>query len=70
MDVWNLLTYDNNQVLAELLGPRSDNFKAKRNIIQQLQTTGKASLPKEDSTGTTQHLLKIMMISQGLHVAD
>jgi hypothetical protein len=48
------------------MASRSDNMKAKRELISNLRTTGTSKLPINEASGQTQTLFRIMMIGQGL----
>lgn len=67
MDIYNLLTYDCNSILKELLVSRSDNMADKRELIGNLREYGTSKLPKGEREGLTSKLFNVFMIGQGLH---
>lgn len=70
LDVYNLLTFNINSVMKEFFTARSDNIKAKNEMISNIIKNGKTNMPEEISTGKTQKLFKILMISIGLYIRD
>ena len=68
LDIYNLLTYDCNSTMMELMTVRSDNVRAKHQMLNEITKTGKAHLPETIKTGKTQDLFKILMLSIGLDI--
>lgn len=68
LDVYNLLTYDCNSMMSELMTVRSDNIKAKNEVLNNIMQNGSSNLPTEIKQGKTQDLFKMMMLSLGLNV--
>jgi len=67
LDIYNLLTYDCNLILKELLVSRSDNMSDKRELIGNLREYGTSKLPKGEREGSTSKLFNIFMLGQGLY---
>lgn len=68
LDVNALLSYDANNVLAELLTLRSDDHKSKREVINNIITTGKANMPQNVGGGKTYGLMHIYLTGLGLNI--
>lgn len=68
LDVYNLLTYDCNIMLNELMTVRSDNMRAKNEVINNIMEYGESNFPIDMRKGKTQNLFKIMMLSIGLDI--
>lgn len=68
LDVYALLTYNNNSILEELMVVRSDNFQAKNRVLNNLRLTGQSNIPSEYKEGKTTELFKILMIGMGLNI--
>ncbi len=68
LDIYGLLSYNANTVLKELMVVRSDNMKAKRQVVDQIIKTGSASMPTEMDVGQTSKLLNIIMLGMGLKI--
>jgi DNA-directed RNA polymerase subunit beta len=70
LDIYSLLTYDANNILKEMMTIRSDNMKAKRDVVNQIRMTGSANIPNNIEKGQTLQLFKILMNSIGLDVVN
>ena len=70
LDVYNLLTYDCNIMMKEFFTARSDNFKAKNEMVSNIINYGETSMPELSNKGKTQELFKTMMLSMGLFVKN
>ena len=68
LDIFNLLTYDANNILKELMTVRSDNTRSKNEVINNIISTGKSNMPENIKKGKTQNLFNIMMLSIGLNI--
>ena len=70
LDTYAMLTYNNKNILKELMNTRSDNIRAKRKMINNIIVTGESDLPKiqQSNKGKTQDLFKIFMHGIGLKV--
>jgi len=66
LDLYALLTYDCPQVLNEFFTVRADNHKLKREVINNIITTGRANMPEKTQKGTTSDLMDIFMTGLGL----
>jgi len=66
LDIYNLLTYDCNNILKELLMARSDNMNDKRELIGNLREYGQSNIPKGGREGATNKLFNIFITGQGL----
>ncbi len=70
LDVFNLLTYDANEILQELMTIRSDNIKEKRNMLNSIIRTGEYSLPEsQNNKGKTYDLMNTFITSLGLKIS-
>jgi DNA-directed RNA polymerase subunit beta len=70
LDVYNLLTFDCNNMMKEFFTARSDNFKAKNEMVSNIINYGETSMPQVINKGRTQELFKTMMLSMGLFVKE
>ena len=68
LDVYNLITYDAKNMMTEMMTVRSDNMKAKHEVLYNIMEYGNSNLPTEIKKGKTQELFKIMMLSIGLDI--
>lgn len=68
LDVYNLITYDAKNMMTEMMTIRSDNMKAKHEVLHNIMEYGYANIPTEIKKGKTQNLFKIMMLSIGLDI--
>jgi DNA-directed RNA polymerase beta subunit len=69
LDIYALLTYDANNILSELLGPRSDEHRSKRELYNQIIETGEMpSLPKSNKTGGTKDIFNLFILGMGLNI--
>ena len=68
LDIYNLITYDIKNTLTEMMTIRSDNMKAKQEVLYNIMEYGQSSIPTEIKKSKTQDLFKIMMLSIGLDI--
>lgn len=68
LDIYNLITYDVKNMLTEMMTIRSDNMKAKHEVLYNIMEYGHSAIPTEIRKGKTQDLFKIMMLSIGLDI--
>lgn len=68
LDIYNLITYDAKNMLTEMMTVRSDNMKAKHEVLYNIMEYGHSAIPTEIKKGKTQDLFKIMMLSIGLDI--
>ncbi len=69
LDIYSFLTYDANAIMAELLGPRSDEHKAKRELYNEIIETGEMpSLPESTKTGGTKDIFNLYILGMGLNI--
>ena len=68
LDIYNLLTFDCNNMMSELMTVRSDNVRAKNEVVNNIMEHGSSALPVDIKKGRTQDLFKMMMLSLGLDV--
>lgn len=67
-DIYNLLTYEAQPIINEMMLARSDNARVKREIINNLFRHGKTNLVKTNSQGKTFKLFKTLMHGMGLEI--
>ena len=68
LDIYNLITYDAKNMLTEMMTVRSDNMRAKHEVLANIMEYGHSNIPTEIKKGKTQNLFKIMMLSIGLDI--
>jgi len=69
LDLYAFLTYDANNILSELLGPRSDEHKAKRELYNEIIENGlMPSLPVATRTGGTKDIFNLFILGMGLSI--
>jgi DNA-directed RNA polymerase subunit beta len=68
LDVNSLLTYNANKLLEELMTVRSDNMRAKNQVLSSLRQTGKAYIPENSRQGQTSDLFKTLLLGMGLNI--
>lgn len=66
LDLYALLSYDCPDVLNEFFTIRADDHKLKRQVINDIVTTGKAYIPEKTQKGTSSELMDIFMTGLGL----
>lgn len=70
LDIYALLTYDANHILSELLGPRSDEHKAKRELYNAIIESGETQqLPVSTKTGGSKDIFNLYITGMGLDVS-
>jgi len=67
LDLHAFLTFDAGDIVDELYTLRADDHNAKREVINNITTTGQSNMPKNIKQGTTSTVLKTFMNSMGLH---
>jgi len=68
LDIYNLITYDAKNMMTEMMTVRSDNMKAKHEVLHNIIEYGQSDLPSIIKKGRTQDLFKTMMLSIGLDI--
>jgi len=71
LDINAMLSYDAKNILKELMSSRSDNLKTKRQLVNDLRSTGKSFMESwgESDQGQTSKLFHIYMLGCGLDVS-
>ncbi len=71
LDMYSFLTHDAKSILSELLGPRSDEHRAKRTLYNDIVETGELSSIEEISrTGGTKNIFNLYMTGLGLEITN
>jgi len=71
LDMYSFLTHDAKSILAELLGPRSDEHRAKRILYNTIVETGESPSEVEISkTGGTKNIFNLYMTGLGLQIVN
>jgi len=69
LDIYSFLTYDANNIMSELLGPRSDEHRAKREMYNSIIETGEMpSIPESTKTGGTKDIFNLYILGMGLNI--
>lgn len=68
LDIYNLITYDIKNIMTEMMTVRSDNMKAKHEVLSNIMEYGHSNIPTDIKKGKTQNLFKVMMLSLGLDI--
>ena len=69
LDVFNLLTYDSEEILQEFMTVRSDNITEKRNMLNSIIKSGEYSLKTmSKNKGRTYNLMETFITSLGLKI--
>lgn len=69
LDIYSFLTYDTNNIISELLGPRSDEHRAKREMYNNIIETGELQeIPESVKTGGTKDVFDLYIIGMGLNI--
>jgi DNA-directed RNA polymerase beta subunit len=69
LDLYSFLTYDTNGIISELLGPRSDEHRSKRELYNEIIETGEMpSLPESTKTGGTKDIFNLYILGMGLNI--
>jgi DNA-directed RNA polymerase beta subunit len=73
LDMYSLLSYGANNILSELLGPRSDEHRSKRNLYNSIIETGDSPTIESISTtatGGTRNIFNLYITSLGLKMSS
>jgi DNA-directed RNA polymerase beta subunit len=69
LDIYAFLTYDAKNILTELLGPRSDEHRAKRDLYNNIIETGDLQTIQQISkTGGTRDIFNLYITGLGLEI--
>ncbi len=68
LDIYAFLTYDADAILTELLGPRSDEHKSKRELYNTIIETGELQAIKPIKSGGTRDIFNIYLTGLGLDI--
>jgi len=69
LDIYSFLTYDANNIMSELLGPRSDEHRAKREMYNNIIETGELQKIQESTkTGGTKNIFDLYITGMGLSI--
>lgn len=69
LDIYSFLTYNANNIISELLGPRSDEHRAKREMYNSIMETGDMpSIPESTKTGGTKDIFNLYVLGMGLNI--
>ena len=69
LDIYSFLTYDATNIMSELLGPRSDEHRAKREMYNSIIETGEMpSIPETTKTGGTKDIFNLYITGMGLNI--
>ncbi|MDD4081788.1 MAG: hypothetical protein PHD05_00240 [Sphaerochaetaceae bacterium] len=69
LDLYAFLTYDANNIISELLGPRSDEHKTKRELYNEIIENGEMPLlPTVTKTGGTKDIFNLFILGMGLSI--
>jgi DNA-directed RNA polymerase beta subunit len=69
LDMYSFLTYGANNILTELLGPRSDEHKSKRDLYNTIIETGELPSAVEiTKTGGTKDIFNLYITGLGLEI--
>jgi DNA-directed RNA polymerase beta subunit len=69
LDIYTFLTYDANNIMSELLGPRSDEHRSKREMYNNIIETGMMpSVPEVTKSGGTRDVFNLYITGMGLNI--
>lgn len=69
LDIYSFLTYDANNIMTELLGPRSDEHRSKREIYNNIIETGELQqIPEFTKSGGTRDIFNLYITGMGLNI--
>ncbi|HQF36805.1 MAG TPA: hypothetical protein PLL26_04170 [Candidatus Dojkabacteria bacterium] len=69
LDIYSFLTYDANHIISELLGPRSDEHRSKRELYNEIIENGEMpNLPETTKTGGTKDIFNLYILGMGLNI--
>jgi len=69
LDIYSFLSYDANNIISELLGPRSDEHRVKRDMYNSIIETGIIpSVPDNPKKGGTKDIFNLYIIGMGLNI--
>jgi len=69
LDIYSFLTYDANGIMSELLGPRSDEHRSKREMYNNIIETGELQpIPETPKTGGTKDVFNLYITGMGLQI--
>jgi len=69
LDIYTFLTYDANNIMSELLGPRSDEHRSKREMYNSIIETGEMpSIPEVTKSGGTRDVFDLYITGMGLNI--
>lgn len=69
LDIYSFLTYDANDIISELLGPRSDEHRTKRELYNEIIENGELpSLPEVTKVGGTKVIFNLYILGMGLNI--
>jgi len=69
LDIYSFLTYDANNIMSELLGPRSDEHRAKREMYNTIIETGEMpSIVESTKSGGTKDIFNLYILGMGLNI--
>ena len=69
LDIYTFLTYDANNIMSELLGPRSDEHRSKREMYNSIIETGEMpSVPEVTKSGGTRDVFNLYITGMGLNI--
>lgn len=67
-DVYSFLTYDANNIISELFGPKSDEHRSKREMYNSIIETGNMpTISKTTKAGGTKNIFNLYIIGMGLN---
>lgn len=69
LDIYSFLTYDAKNILSELLGPRSDEHRSKRDLYNNIIDTGELQdIPEVTKSGGTRDIFNLYITGLGLEI--
>lgn len=69
LDIYSFLTYGATNIMSELLGPRSDEHRAKREMYNSIIETGEMpSIPEVTKSGGTKDIFNLYVTGMGLNI--
>ena len=68
LDVNCLLTYNIPNLFRELFTLRSDDHRSKREVINNIISTGESTIPTKTGGGGSTALMDVFMLGLGLHI--
>lgn len=66
LDIFNILQFDTPSVVEELMTVRSDDFRSKRTVVNDIIQNGSAKMPDKTGNAGTKNLYRVHMIGMGL----